>query len=800
MNVSYYWLKDLVDFDLKPDAVAERLTMVGLEAEGIDYQKNTYDGIVVGRVLSVKTHPKADNLFILAVDIGKERLNVVCGAKNLSVGDKVPVAKVHTRLPTGKKIEKVEIKGILSWGMICSEMELGLEESSEGIMILPKDAKPGESIAAVLGLDDIIIDINVTPNRPDCLSMTGVAREIASIVNKKVKVPKYSIVEEEENIKKFTSVTIEDPDLCPRYTARVIRDVKIAPSPSWMQKRLRAVGLRPINNIVDITNYVLLELGHPLHAFDYDLLRENRIVVRRARNNEEIITLDNIQRKLDNETLIIADSKSPVAIAGIMGGVETSVNDKTQNILLESAYFDPVSIRRASKRLKLHTESSHRFERGADPEEVVQASARAAYLIREISKGKIAKGQIDNYPKPIKGFEVTLRTNRVNWVLGTDLKEKTIGDYLKKLGLKTKKTKGDELKVEIPSFRRDLTREIDLIEEVVRLHGYDNIPTTLPPARLSFKEKDRYLTAEKGVRDILVGCGFFEVINYSFISEADIDRLKIKEKDKARRFVTLRNPISKEAGIMRTTLIPGLLHNIALNHHHSIYDVMIFEVGKVFIAKTEDELPDERRHLCAAISGSKEEVSWYSKKDKSDFFDMKGVVEVLLEKLNIPKADISPLDVEYLYPSSSMRLNIRGKNIGIFGQISPDVLESFDIHQDTYVLEIELENQLLSSRKEREFKPLPKYPALLRDIAIVVDERVSSEEVRDIIIGTDSHILKEARLFDVYRGKPIPTGEKSLAYSLTYRADDRTLTDKEIDQVHSDIIERLRKKIGARLR
>jgi len=800
MKVSYRWLKELVDFDLEPDDLAENLTMIGLEAEGLYYQKEMYNKIVVGQILSIKSHPKADNLIICKVDIGKERLNILSAAKNLSVGEKIPVATVQAKLPTGKKIEKVDIKGISSDGMICSAMDLDLEEISEGIMVLDKKAPIGEEIARVLKLDDITIDISVAPNRPDCLSMIGVAREIASILDKKVKLTEYSVVEEEKDIESLTSVVIEDTDLCPRYTARVVKDVNISSSPQWIQQKLRAVGLRPINNIVDITNYVLMELGQPLHAFDYDLLKENRIVVRRARDKEEITTLDGMQRILDNEALIIADSEKPVAIAGVMGGLNTLVNEKTKNILLESAYFHPISIRRASKRLKLHTESSHRFERGADIECVIKASDRAAYLFREIAGGKIGRGRIDNYPNPMRPCEVILKTKRLNQVLGTGLKEKTVENYLNRLDLKIKKVKKDVFKVKIPSFRKDLTREIDLIEEIARLYGYNNIPTALPQTKLSLKKIDKFQLIEKKVREVLINCGFFEVINYSFINETDLDHLKLEKEDILRRFIRLKNPLTTEAGIMRTTLIPGLLRNITFNNNYSIYDMKIFELGKVFIANDGGKLPQERRKVSGVISGSREEKFWYSKKEKCDFFDIKGVVELLLGEFNIKDKQISPIDVEYLYPSRAMEIKIKEERVGIFGQISPEILESFDILQDTYVFEMELEKLFLSSSEDKGFKSLPKYPALLRDIAIIVDANISSEEIIKIIKETDNDILEEIRLFDIYKGKPIPPGKKSLAYSLTYRAKDRTLTDEEIEIVHSDIIERLRNKIKAQLR
>ena len=801
MKLSYQWLKELVDFDFDPDVLAEKLTMAGLEAEGVFYQKGMYEKIVVGKILTITKHPQADNLSLCSVDTGREKLNIICAARNITEGIKVPVAPLQTKLPTGMMIEKKEIRGVSSEGMICSAMELALEEDSEGIMVLPDDVAVGEDIATALGLDDAVIDIDLTPNRPDCLSMVGVAREIASIAGCEVKLPEFTLNEEGDDIKKETSVTIEDPDLCPRYAARVIKGVDIKPSPLWLQRRLRALGLRPINNIVDVTNYVLMELGHPLHAFDYDLLKENRIVIRRARDNEEIVTLDDVQRKLDNEMLVIADAKRPVAVAGVMGGINTLVTEKTGNILLESAYFQPVSIRRTSKRLKLHTEASHRFERGADPEGVIQAMNRAAFLFREVAGGKIARGNIDEYPKPIESIEVTLRTKRVNRVLGTELKDETVDHYLRRLGLMTAKVKKDEFKVDVPSFRRDLTREIDLIEEVARIHGYDNIKTTLPQAKLCFQEKNHSRIVEKDVRSIMLDCGFYEAINYSFINEADLDSLRLKEGRESRQFTRLMNPISKEAGIMRTTLIPGLLRNTSLNNHQSIYNLKIFEIGKVFLSKkTSDGLPDERRYVSGVISGSPEGNSWYSNEEKCDFFDIKGVVEILLERLNITGKEIYPFDVEYLYPSRSMGISISGERVGVFGQVSPDILESFDIRDDTYAFEIELEKLIVSSTREKEFKPLPKHPFLLRDIAIIVDAAISSETVLRVIKDTDDNILKEVSLFDVYEGKPIPKGKKSLAYSLTYRAGDRTLTDNEVEVVHSRIIERLKESIGAQLR
>ncbi|MBE0598549.1 MAG: phenylalanine--tRNA ligase subunit beta, partial [Desulfuromonadales bacterium] len=617
MIVTYNWLKEFVDLDLAPEELAHRLTMAGLEVEAMEKLGEGLDRVVVARLISVEPHPEADRLTLCQVDTGSETLPIVCGARNHKTGDLVALAQVGATLPGDFRIKKSKIRGRESMGMLCSEKELGLAEESEGIQILPPGLELGQPVFLAMGLKDVRFELGLTPNRADCLSVIGVAREVAAMVGRPLRLPRPQLPEAGRAISEQTSVSIEDPERCPRYAARLIRGVQIGPSPDWLVRRLQTVGLRSINNVVDVTNLVLMELGQPLHAFDFQLLRGGRIVVRPAREGELFTTLDSQSRPLKQTDLTICDGEGPVALAGIMGGENSEIRPQTIDILLESAYFNPTTIRRTSKRLGLHTESSHRFERGVDIDLVPIALDRAAALILELAGGEAARGRLDVYPRPVAARQLTISPRRSEEILGLSLPAAEIARLLRGIGLQVER-EGDgadadadaSLKVTVPVFRHDLEREIDLIEEVARLNGYDRIPVTMPvggalchPPRESQRQLRR-------LRDLLVGAGFSEVINYSFVAPAGVDRLGLAEGDPRRQMVRVLNPLTEEQSVMRTTLMPSLLETVARNLAYRSRDLRLFELRPVFHPQAGDELPVEKMRLTAVVCGRREPEGW----------------------------------------------------------------------------------------------------------------------------------------------------------------------------------------------
>ena len=799
MRVSFEWLREFVPVELTPEVIADRLTMAGLEVEDLVGWGEPYEHIVVGRIVEITPHPGSGRLLVCRVDVGAEILTIVCGAHNIAVGDYVPVARVGSSLPTGPRITAERLAGVVSEGMLCSAAELGFSDTSAGILILSSQASVGESLASHMHLRDVALEVNVTPNRPDCLSLFGIAREIAALAGVPLRSPDTRINEAGESIESMTSVTVEAPELCPRYAARVISRVHVGPSPLWLQRRLLVCGLRPHNNVVDATNYLLLELGHPLHAFDYDRLREGRIVVRVARPGEVCLTLDGMARRLDPSVLVIADAERAVGIAGVMGGQNSEIGDSTTTIMLESAYFQPQSIRRTSKKLALRTEASYRFERGADVEGLIDALDRCAALMARLGGGTVAAGRIDVAAQRFVAAKIPVRVARVNQLLGVDLSSEVIAHYCSQLQLSIAARTSTAIEVKVPSFRRDLAREIDVIEEVGRLHGYQKIPTSLPRVHLEPVPRSPQRQAAHRAIDWLVGAGFTQVVNYSFMNEEDLDRLQLPADDPLRNVVALRNPLSKEAAVLRTTLIPGLLRTIALNLNRDMRDLMLCELSKVF-HRQDEILPLEPQLLTLAVTGKSGGQHWAQPARPLDFYDLIGVLEMITEQLRLQRFKVAAAPVPYCHPGKSGLITLGDEAIGAVGELHPAVLAAFDLSQAATIAEIDFDRLIGQGIQPARYRQVPRFPAVTRDLSIVVDAAVEAGRILAFIQDFQPDLIRTVRLFDVYAGKPVPTGKKSLSFTLTYRADDRTLTDEEVNSIQTRVVEQLSQRFDGQLR
>jgi len=801
MIVTLNWLKDFVPCALAPEELSHRLTMAGLEVDALAIIGGGMDDVVVAKLLSVERHPDAERLTLCRVTTGKEELQIVCGATNHRTGDLVALAQVGSVLPGDFRIKKSKIRGQESMGMLCSEKELGLAEESAGIMILPQGLPLGVPVFEALGRKDVCIEIGLTPNRPDCLSIAGVAREVAALTGERFRLPGSSPAEAGPASTDATSVTIEDPEFCPRYAARLIRGVKIGPSPDWLASRLEAVGMRPINNVVDVTNYVMMELGHPLHAFDFELLRGQRIVVKRAAAGERFTTLDSQVRELCAEDLVICDAEGPVALAGVMGGENSEIQTTTVDVLLEAAYFTPSAIRRTSRRLGIHTESSHRFERGADVDMVPVAIDRAAELILETAGGTLCKGLIDCYPAPPAERAIELRYARTNAILGLSLEAGRIRQLLESIGVRIESERSDTLVALVPSWRPDLEREIDLIEEVARLNGYDEIPVTMPKSQLICHQPEALQRLQGRLRDGLVAAGFSEVINYSFIAPSAWDKIGLPADDVRRQCVSLLNPLTEEQSIMRSSLIPSLLDTVARNLAYRSLDLRLFELRPVFAPRADAVLASEVLHLAGALTGQRNRLGWGHQAVSADFFDLKGVIEDLLEICGV--SDVSwqaDAGEPFLHPGKSCRLLCQGRQLGVMGEVHPKVQRSYDLGQPVLIVDLDVTELLEAAGQGESFQPISRFPDVFRDTAVLVDEALSAGEVLRLIEQRKAAFAEDVVLFDVYRGKGVPEGKKSLAFRVRYRSAEKTFTDEEINQAHARIVKALDREFGAELR
>jgi len=804
MKVSLKWLKDYVDIGLPAGELAERLTMAGLEVKGIQTIGGAWDNVVIGEVIALNPHPNADRLKLATVNVGSEQVTTVCGAPNIAIGQRVTFARVGARLVdphTGQAavLKPAKIRGVVSEGMVCSERELGISENDDTILVLPGEAAIGTPLSAYLG--DVVFDLDVTPNRPDCLSVIGIAREIAAIAGGSLRVPRIHYQETEKSIDAFAAVEIADPDLCPRYCASLVTGIEVGSSPGWLQQRLNHCGMRPINNVVDVSNYVMLEYGQPLHAFDYHKLKGGRIIVRRAGNGETVTTLDGSKRALSRDILVIGDEEKAVAVAGIMGGLDSEVTAETRTVVLESANFNQATIRRGSSHLQFQSEASIRFDKGLNGELPLIPLKRATQMLLELAGGKAARGVIDVYPGKSESRLIPLTTREVKRLSGLKVDTDEILKVLKALGFEP--PEGDsrsQILVSIPYWRSDIRCSADLVEEVVRIVGYEKVPMTrlsspLPPQESGLSPAARQSNFKERLRDILVGFGFQEILTYSLVSLEKLQRLSPKLGLKVAP-LKVANPMTREQEFLRTSLQPGLLSALANNQRFEQGGLRLFEIGKVFLPRGRD-LPEEKEMLCAVLSGVRAELSWQAGKEPLDFFDAKGVMETLLNRLGL-KASFEDSDDEILCPGRAADVVMEGDKIAIVGDVHPEVAQAFELTNTVCLLEVDLEKLLTKIAGTRAFQFVPRFPSVSRDIALVVDEQVGYRRVEEIIEAFP--LVKKVTLFDLYRGEQIAEGKKSFAIRIVYQSPDRTLTDEEVDRTQEQMLAGLRQDLGATLR
>lgn len=808
MKVTLNWLKQYVDFNWSPEELAERLTMLGLEVEGVHKVAGEFEGIVVAQILTKDKVPGSDKLSVCKVNDGKTERTIICGAQNHNPGDKVPLILPNFALPLkpGEKepfvIKERKVFGITSQGMMCSPQELGLPDKVDGLLILPADAPVGKAFAEYLGRSggDVVYDLETTPNRPDWNSVIGIAREIAALTGNALKVPATGEQRLGGKVQDLVDVRIDDAELCPRYTARVIKGVKIGPSPDWVRSTLEKVGIRSINNVVDVTNFVMMEVGQPLHAFDYHLVAKGKsgkpaIVVRRAVEGEKFKTLDNAERTLTTEMLLIADEQKGIALAGIMGGQNTEINDNTKDVLLESAYFNPTNIRRTSKALGLRSESSYRFERGADVEICDWASRRAAQLILETAGGELAEGLVDAYPKSFKAKQITLRHHKVGELLGVTIPGAEQVRLLKNLGLQAVAGGSEDVATafDIPGFRVDLKREVDLIEEVTRLYGVERIPASPPRGAIGSNPFDTVHDQIAEARRILTGLGLNEAQGQTLVGNAEC-RMQGAELG------ALANPLSSDMDVLRPSLLPGLIHSLRHNISRKNYDVGLFEVGRVF-GRNDSQIREERR-IAIALTGQRNELFWSGgeREAKFDVYDLKGLLEEFFDQFGLRGMSWNRRPESTALFLESAAIQLGKQQLGEFGQLLPTLAKRYDLRDAVFLAELNLDLLLARRNPSRSFKAIPMFPAIRRDVAMIVPEATTHDSVLQVVKQTKPANLESVELFDVFRGKNVPEGQKSLAYAFTYRNSERTLTDAEVGAAHEKLVEQFKKSLQAAVR
>ena len=826
MKISLKWLREYVDITLPADELAAMLTASGNEVGGIVRKGGSWNNVQVAQVARIEPHPNADRLRLATVDLGGGReKTVVCGAPNIAAGQKVAFASVGAVLIDGHSGETAELKaarirGVVSEGMVCSEKELGLSDAHEGILVLPDDAPIGVPLDDYLG--DTVLDIDVTPNRPDCYSVVGVAREVAVLTGQTLREPDRSYAENGPGIQGQVDVEIADPDLCYRYTASLVKGVKIGPSPGWMQERLAAAGMRPINNVVDITNYVMLEVGQPLHSFDYHQVRDRKIVVRRARPGEPMTTLDGVTRAFSGNMLMICDGRGPVALGGIIGGADSEITDQTVDILLESANFNHVNIRQTESALRVRTEASARFDKGLHQDSAVVGLQRATKLLVELCDGVAAHGIVDAYPARREPVTVNLTQRRLRTILGADLSIGQVNDILTALGCRVVEdlfepegsseperpagagewepdlpTGQAGLQVTPPWWRPDLTIPDDLCEEVARIIGYDNLPTTSIKGAVPHHEPDPVTEVKERLRDLLMAAGMQEVITYSLTSQANLQRLSPLPAVTEVQAIKVTNPMSAEQEYLRTTIRASLLTTLAANERTTSGNFRLFEVGRIYLPRP-DDLPEEREIAAGVFAGSGDEPHWESQARPVDFYDAKGILEAVFERLGIEVAFQSADDAN-LHPGRTAALTVDSETVGVLGELHPEVAERFDISsRPVYLFELDVQTITAHVRGRRRYRSISRFPSVTEDLAVVVDISAPAADIEHAI--RDTPLVTAARLFDVYAGSQVPAGKRSLAFSVTYQAPDHTLSGDEVSSVRQSIIQRLRAEFGTELR
>lgn len=797
MDISMSWLKDYVDVDADIKDYVEDITLSGSKVEGYEEICKDITGVVVGKVLSIDQHPDADKLVITKIDVAKdEPLQIVTGATNLFVGAYVPVATDGSHLAGDVKIKKGKLRGVESNGMLCSVEELGFdrhdfpEAPENGIYIFEKEQPLGADVRDVMDLLDTTVEFEITSNRPDCFSMVGLARETAATYKKDFKFPEITVKEDADgDINEMISVEIKNSDLCPRYVARVVKDVKIAPSPRWMRKRLRSVGIRPINNIVDITNYVMSELGQPMHAFSIDTIDEHKIIVRNANDGETFNTLDGIERKLDSSMLVIADPNKAVAVAGVMGGANSMITGDTATVLFESANFNGPNVRITAKKLGLRTDASSKFEKGLDPNISRIAVDRAVQLVEMLDCGTVVKGAVDCYPNKREGWQLSYDPAWINGLLGTDISEEEMMDIFERIEIKVNKATRT---VTIPTFRPDLEAQADLAEEVARFYGYNKIVPTLAAGTPTVGKKTYSQTIADVIKKAMITNGLCEAMNFTFESPKVFEKLNISEDSDLRRVVKISNPLGEDFSVMRTTTLNGMLNSLSTNYNRRNEEAGLFEIGKIYIPRALPltELPNEPQKLTIGMYG------------KMDFYGLKGIVEYLFSVLGMSeKVEFSPeSSISWMHPGRTASISINGENFGYFGELHPAVANNYSIGTRVYIAVLDVEAMIDTANMVSVYKALPKFPAVTRDISMVINENVFVKEIENVIKKKGGKLLETINLFDVYQGSQIEKGFKSVSYSITFRAPDRTLVDDDVNAVMKKILSTLESELGAILR
>lgn len=794
MLVPLKWLRDYVDIDIDTQEFADMMTMTGSKVEKVDFFGKETNGVEVCKILEIEQHPDADRLKVTKVEVANgEILQIVTNATNIKVGDYVPVARIGAVLPGDFKIKKGKLRGVLSEGMFCGAEELTIpsafveDHKKDGIYILDhQDSfELGMDVRDVLGINDALIEFEITSNRPDCRSIIGIAREAAVTLGKELKYPEIKVQACDEEMSFEIDI---QTDLCKRYCGRVVKDVKVGPSPYWMQRKLIEAGMRPISNIVDITNYVMLELGQPLHAFDLDDIKYNKMTVKMAEEGEKFTTLDGVERTLTSDMLVIGNQDKTLDLAGIMGGENSEIKDTTTSIFIEGASFAKENIRATSKKLGLRTEASSRFEKGIDINLAEEAVNRACQLIEELGCGTVLNGMLDYYPQKEEVQKVTVNPVRINKLLGVNVPMDQFINILESLEFKCNLVSSEVLELEVPTFRLDITEDADILEEIARIYGYDNIPSASLEGNATAGVKTEKQKFIDNVKSNSIACGLNEILTYSFVSPRGVDKINLPDDDEKRNFVKIMNPLGEETSVMRTTLIPNMLDVISTNISHKVEEVSAFECGNTFIPQ--EGLPIETKKYCVGMYGK-----------EVDFFVLKGVIESVLNNVGLKGYEIEPETTNLTFhPGRCAKIVYNNIYIGTFGELHPDVIENYNLGQRVYVAEINIDTVFENLNLTKSYNPLPKYPSTSRDIALIVKDEVFVKQIEDIIKANGEDLVESYKLFDVYKGAQIEEGHKSIAYSITYRSKDKTLTDEDVAKVHEKILSELSDKLNANLR